>query len=452
VFAADGSFTHAFGFDVVPGGGPEFEICSAATGCKEGVLGGGAGQLSRPTGVTVDGTGNLYISDRFNNRISVFSKDGSFIHAFGFDVVPGGGTGFEVCSAATGCKEGTIGGGAGQLSYPTGIALDGAGNLYVTEELNHRISVFGASGSFLRAFGFDVILGGGPGFEVCVAGMICKKGALGGQAGQLYSPQGLAIDRAGTLYVPDQGNHRINVFGAAGSFTHAFGFDVDPGWTGFEICSVATSCQAGVPGRAVGQLSSPAGVATDCRGAVWVVEIGNDRLQRFGEPGMAPPPCLATGRGISPPPPPIADTLAPAVSDFSLSRKRFRAGSRATPVNALAAALGSSAPRGSAFRFTLSERADVRVVIERALPGQTAGKRCRVPSRAVRRRRPCTRFKRAGTITRTGRAAGRSTIPFSGRIGRRALKHGRYRATMSATDPTGNRSKTRRASFRIVRR
>jgi hypothetical protein len=48
-------------------------------------------------------------------------------------------------------------------------------------------------------------------------------------------------------------------------------------------------------------------------------------------------------------------------------------------------------------------------------------------------------------------AAGANAIPFSGRIGTHPLASGRYRATITATDPAGNRSDARRASFTIMR-
>jgi hypothetical protein len=61
------------------------------------------------------------------------------------------------------------------------------------------------------------------------------------------------------------------------------------------------------------------------------------------------------------------------------------------------------------------------------------------------------RCSHAGTLTRRGRPAGHNTIPFSGRIGRRALTPRDYRATVIATDPAGNRSAPRRATFAIAR-
>ena len=92
------------------------------------------------------------------------------------------------------------------------------------------------------------------------------------------------------------------------------------------------------------------------------------------------------------------------------------------------------------------------IKIERALPGRKVGRKCRPESRRLRKRKRCTRYVRKATLTRRKRKAGANTVSFSGRIGRKALRAGRYRVTVSAKDAAGNRSKGRRTSFTIVRR
>jgi hypothetical protein len=59
---------------------------------------------------------------------------------------------------------------------------------------------------------------------------------------------------------------------------------------------------------------------------------------------------------------------------------------------------------------------------------------------------------RRAKLTRKRLKAGRNSVAFSGRIGRSALARGGYRVGVSAKDGAGNRSRTRRTSFRIVRR
>jgi DNA-binding beta-propeller fold protein YncE len=146
-----------------------------------------------------------------------------------------------------------------------------------------------------------------------------------------------------------------------------------------------------------------------------------------------------------------ADVEPPAISDFSLTRRRFRVGPRSTPLVAWAAQRRRRAPRGTRFRFSLSEPADARLAIAKALRGRRVAGRCRAPSRRNRGGPRCTRYRPRGALVRRGRPAGRNAVRFTGRLGRRALRPGIYRATLVATDPAGNRSRAARARFRIVR-
>jgi hypothetical protein len=146
-----------------------------------------------------------------------------------------------------------------------------------------------------------------------------------------------------------------------------------------------------------------------------------------------------------PPPLAVPDTTPAVISRFSMSRKRFRLGRTRTPRTA-------ATKRGSAFRFRLSEGADVTITIHRGLSGRRVGKSCRKPSRRLRKRRKCTRYVRRAALRRRKLKAGSRRVSFTGRIGSTKLKVGRYRATISATDAAKNRSKSRRTSFRVVRR
>jgi hypothetical protein len=76
--------------------------------------------------------------------------------------------------------------------------------------------------------------------------------------------------------------------------------------------------------------------------------------------------------------------------------------------------------------------------------------RCRLPRRANRKRKRCIRLTRKGTFRRSA-PAGRSKVAFSGRIGRRALKRGRYVLRATPTDAAGNTGKARSLSITIVR-
>ncbi len=105
---------------------------------------------------------------------------------------------------------------------------------------------------------------------------------------------------------------------------------------------------------------------------------------------------------------------------------------------------------GTTLRFTLSEAATVRIVIAQAGSGRRRGKRCVAPTRKLRKARNCTRLSVKGTLTR--QPQGRQLGCLSGRIGSKALKPGRYQATITATDAAKNTSKAKTISFTIVKR
>jgi NHL repeat-containing protein len=123
-------------------------------------------------------------------------------------------------------------------------------------------------------------------------------GSLGGEFGGLSaSPRGVAVREAtGDVYVVDTSNHRVQRFSSDGAFELAVGFDViqagKPGdlGTGFEVCTVAADCKAGintvtVPGAPGGELSGPQGVAVNQVTGDFYVTDGFARVQQFDADG-----------------------------------------------------------------------------------------------------------------------------------------------------------------------
>lgn len=118
----------------------------------------------------------------------------------------------------------------------------------------------------------------------------------------------------------------------------------------------------------------------------------------------------------------------PVVSGMRFTPPTFRVSARATAITA-----ARRAPAGSALRFSLSRAATVKIVVQRR---KKVGR--------------IFRWVRAGTLTRRGGRAGANKVAFSGRIGRRALASGRYRATLTATGLNRYVSQARRRSFVVV--
>jgi hypothetical protein len=232
------------------------------------------GSFYQPQDVAVNSTGvggvapgTFYVADGFNHRVQRFSPSGAFERAWGADVdLPAGGTDLEVCTVAANCKAGEPGGGNGAtagnggLSYAAGVAVDGdTGNVYVTSLHAAQIDVYDADGTFLRAFGFDVVAGNAEfGYEVCVqaAGDVCQTGAQGTDTGQIGDGGGrLAITPSdgnpstGRLYMAQFGlNGRIEVYDLDGANPSNFGsgtFMPDPSF-GFFYSPRDIAVDAGI--------------------------------------------------------------------------------------------------------------------------------------------------------------------------------------------------------------
>jgi len=210
--SADVSFTRAWGWGVSDGAS-QFETCTST--CQQGLFGGGAGQLSNPYGVATDSSGDVYVADEANNRIDEFSAAGAFIEAYGWGVVDGASKP-ETCTSTSTCQAGIAGGGAGQLSNPTGVATDSSGDVYVADHDNDRIDEFSAAGSFIEAYGWGVSDGASK-FETCTSTSTCRAAIPGGGAGQLSLPFGVATDSSGDVYVADSADERIEEFSAGGA-------------------------------------------------------------------------------------------------------------------------------------------------------------------------------------------------------------------------------------------
>ena len=144
------------------------------------------------------------------------------------------------------------GDGDGQFIWPTAIAIDGEGNVYVSDEHSQRITIFDRAGGFLAKWG---VAGSGP--------------------GELNGPSGLAFDGEGTLYVVDHWNNRVQRFTRDGKYLSSFGEE----------------------GAGDGQFRLPWGITVDGGGDLYVADWGNDRIQRFSAEGEHEGSYGTPGRG-----------------------------------------------------------------------------------------------------------------------------------------------------------
>lgn len=119
-------------------------------------------------------------------------------------------------------------------------------------------------------------------------------GSSGTAGGQLKRPADVAADAAGNLWVVDRTNNRVEKYSGSGQFVLAFGKQVNK--TKVEagapeaqqrICTAASGdvCKNGVAGSGNGDLSSPAGLAIDAKGNLWVVSTAGNRVDEFNASG-----------------------------------------------------------------------------------------------------------------------------------------------------------------------
>ncbi len=249
------------------------------TGASGGGGDGGpaiSAELGAPQGLAVDAAGRIYIADGGNGRIRVVDPDGrirstggSFgepsdvavdaagnIYVAGasdaavFRITPGG---VRSTFAGTGVA-GTSGDGlaadASQLDDPRGVAVDGAGTVYIAETGSNRVRRVGADGILRTAAG---------GFS----GGFSGDGGLATSA-ELSGPRDVAVGPDGSLAIADSGNNRVRVVDANGVIRTVAG-------TG---ASTGTVCPVGPAAAPLNPLDFPARVAVDGGGNVYVGSQG----------------------------------------------------------------------------------------------------------------------------------------------------------------------------------
>ena len=143
-----------------------FSMSGDLVGTIGGEKGDAPGQFLFPTYLTVDGNGNLYVTDTLNSRVQMFDAEGKYVKSFG-----------------------QRGNAWGMFDKPKGVALDSFGNVYVADSGWSNVQIFNQKGQVLLFFG-----GRGP-----IPGM-------------LKNPTAIAIDRNNQIYVADYLNHRVEMY------------------------------------------------------------------------------------------------------------------------------------------------------------------------------------------------------------------------------------------------
>jgi hypothetical protein len=215
-----------------------------------------AATLNDPSGLAIDGAGNLYIADTNNGVIRMISAVTGIISTIA------GSNPAAVCGTASN----TVGDGclatAATLSSPEGVTLDGAGNLYIADTNDHRIRMVTIStGDISTVAGNGTITDPSTG-----AGGYSGDHGLA-TAAELNYPYTVAFDPSGNMYIPDSGNNRIREVAASSIITTFAGTGVQ-GYAGNS--DVATHAE----------LDSPHGVAVDAAANVYIADSGNNAIRK----------------------------------------------------------------------------------------------------------------------------------------------------------------------------
>ena len=214
-------------------------LAGGAPGSSDGA--NGSAQFSGPSGIAVDGSGNLYVADQYNSVIRRITHSGT-----NWDVTTIAGK-----AGVTGSQNGANG--AARFSNPVGIAVDGAGNLFVADELNNAIRKITPAGTNWIV---TTIAGGTQG---------ASDGA--NTAAQFFSPSGVAVDAGGRVFVADQFNNTIRL--------------ITPVGTNWEVTTIAGQSDAGSSDGlgANAYFNTPISVAVDTNDNVYVADLFNNAIR-----------------------------------------------------------------------------------------------------------------------------------------------------------------------------
>jgi hypothetical protein len=217
----------------------------------------GAGSLGYPTGVAVDGQGDVYVAEATDQRVQVVRPSGAVTTVAGTGRAGFNGDGLAATAAA--------------LDQPTGIALDGVGDLYIADTADCRVRVLPAANTTL----FGQAMTAGHLYTVAGTG-VCGTAGQGGPLGvaQLWNPVAVTVDQAGDLLVADSGDQSVLLASARGG--SYYGTAVGAGDIGVVVGGTGTYgpyLTDGLSATGVAaEVNDPRGLAVGSTGALYLTD------------------------------------------------------------------------------------------------------------------------------------------------------------------------------------
>jgi DNA-binding beta-propeller fold protein YncE len=258
LFVAEGTrvlrFDRAAG---LPNGAPATAVLGQANFTDREVA-VSATRMALPTGLTVDAQGALYVADAAGRRVLRFDHASSKANGAAADGVIGQ-VDFTTVDVSRTPPNGFV--------YPYALAVDAAGRLFVSDKADHCVLRFDGAAAKANGAAADALLGN--------PGSACPD--VPGEARRLTSscmtsPQGIAVDGGGRLFVASSGDHRVMVFEQAATKSNGATADVVLG---------QTDAQASIPAAGTARLNFPMGVAVDASGRLYVADVSNHRIVSF---------------------------------------------------------------------------------------------------------------------------------------------------------------------------
>ncbi len=199
------------------------------------------GNFFQPEGIALDDTGNLYVADALNHTIRKVTPGGLVSTLAGL-------------AGNSGSLDGTNS--KARFNRPSGIALDSSNNLFVTDSLNHTIRKITPGGTVRTIAGLPGVWGNTDGTN---------------SASRFFQPQGIAVDHEGTLFVADSGNQTLRRISAEGT-----------NWVVSTVAGFSGSAgHVDAPGN-LARFYFPAGLAVNGAGYLYVADAGNNAVRNEG--------------------------------------------------------------------------------------------------------------------------------------------------------------------------